>query len=210
MRETADLWIYERQAAAEGFTAVCGVDEAGAGPLMGPVYAAAVILPEDCDLPELNDSKRLTEKKREELFPLIKERAIAWSVARVEASEIDATDILSARMKAMQLAIDGLSVTPELALIDGNRDKGRSAAVTAAHRCIVGGDGRSASIAAASVLAKVSRDRYVTEVLDRAYPQYQFARHKGYGTALHYELLDRFGPCPEHRRSFLKKWEAQR
>ena len=210
MRETADLWIYERQAAAEGFTAVCGVDEAGAGPLMGPVYAAAVILPEDCDLPELNDSKRLTEKKREELFPLIKERAIAWSVARVEASEIDATDILSARMKAMQLAIDGLPVTPELALIDGNRDKGRSAAVTAAHRCIVGGDGRSASIAAASVLAKVSRDRYVTEVLDRAYPQYQFAKHKGYGTALHYELLDRFGPCPEHRRSFLKKWEAQR
>ncbi len=210
MRETADLWIYERQAAAEGFTAVCGVDEAGAGPLMGPVYAAAVILPEDCDLPELNDSKRLTEKKREELFPLIKERAIAWSVARVEASEIDATDILSARMKAMQLAIDGLPVTPELALIDGNRDKGRSAAVTAAHRCIVGGDGRSASIAAASVLAKVSRDHYVTEVLDREYPQYQFARHKGYGTALHYELLDRFGPCPEHRRSFLKKWEAQR
>lgn len=210
MRETTDLWIYERQAAAEGFTAVCGVDEAGAGPLMGPVYAAAVILPEDCDLPELNDSKRLTEKKREELFPLIKERAIAWSVARVEASEIDATDILSARMKAMQLAIDGLPVTPELALIDGNRDKGRSAAVTAAHRCIVGGDGRSASIAAASVLAKVSRDHYVTEVLDRAYPQYQFARHKGYGTALHYELLDRFGPCPEHRRSFLKKWEAQR
>ena len=210
MRETADLWIYERQAAAEGFTAVCGVDEAGAGPLMGPVYAAAVILPKDCDLPELNDSKRLTEKKREELFPLIKERAIAWSVARVEASEIDATDILSARMKAMQLAIDGLSVTPELALIDGNRDKGRSAAVTAAHRCIVGGDGRSASIAAASVLAKVSRDHYVTEVLDREYPQYQFARHKGYGTALHYELLDRFGPCPEHRRSFLKKWEAQR
>ena len=210
MRETADLWIYERQAAAEGFTAVCGVDEAGAGPLMGPVYAAAVILPKDCDLPELNDSKRLTEKKREELFPLIKERAIAWSVARVEASEIDETDILSARMKAMQLAIDGLSVTPELALIDGNRDKGRSAAVTAAHRCIVGGDGRSASIAAASVLAKVSRDHYVTEVLDREYPQYQFARHKGYGTALHYELLDRFGPCPEHRRSFLKKWEAQR
>ena len=210
MRETPELWTYERQAAAEGFAAVCGVDEAGAGPLMGPVYAAAVILPEDCDLPELNDSKRLTEKKREELFPLIKERAIAWSVARVEASEIDATDILSARMKAMQLAIDGLPVTPELALIDGNRDKGRSAAVTAAHRCIVGGDGRSASIAAASVLAKVSRDHYVTEVLDREYPQYQFARHKGYGTALHYELLDRFGPCPEHRRSFLKKWEAQR
>lgn len=210
MRETADLWTYERQAAAEGFTAVCGVDEAGAGPLMGPVYAAAVILPEDCDLPELNDSKKLTEKKREKLFPLIKERAIAWSVARVEASEIDATDILSARMRAMQLAIDGLAVTPDLALLDGNRDKGRSAAVTTAHRCIVGGDGKSASIAAASVLAKVSRDHYVTEVLDREYPQYQFARHKGYGTALHYEMLDRFGPCPEHRWSFLKKWEERR
>ena len=210
MRETADLWVYEREARAQGYAAVCGVDEAGAGPLMGPVYAAAEILPEDCGLPELNDSKKLTEKKREKLFPLIKERAIAWFVARVEASEIDATDILSARMKVMQLAMDGLAVTPELALIDGNRDKGRSAAITTAHRCIVGGDGKSASIAAASVLAKVSRDRYVTEVLDKAYPQYQFARHKGYGTKLHYEMLDKYGPCSEHRRSFLKKWEAKR
>lgn len=210
MRETADLWAYEREAREQGYTAVCGVDEAGAGPLMGPVYAAAVILPEDYDLPELNDSKKLTEKKREMLFPLIKERAIAWSVAWVEASEIDATDILSARMKAMQMAIDGLSVTSDMALIDGNRDKGHSAAISTAHRCIVGGDGKSASIAAASVLAKVSRDHYVTEVLDKAYPQYQFARHKGYGTKLHYEMLDKYGPCPEHRRSFLKKWEAKR
>ena len=169
-----------------------------------------MILPEDCDLPELNDSKKLTEKKREKLFPLIQEQAVAWSVARVEASEIDERDILSARMKAMQLAIDGLSVTPDLALIDGNRDKGHSAAITTVHRCIVGGDGISASIAAASVLAKVSRDRYVTEILDKAYPQYQFARHKGYGTKLHYEMLDKYGPCPEHRRSFLKKWEAKR
>ena len=201
---------YEDKARAAGFSSVCGVDEAGAGPLMGPVYAAAVILPEDCDLPELNDSKKLTEKKREKLFPLIQEQAIAWSVARVEASEIDETDILSARMKAMQLAIDGLSVTPDLALIDGNRDKGHSAAITTVHRCIVGGDGISASIAAASVLAKVSRDRYVTEILGKAYPQYQFARHKGYGTKLHYEMLDKYGPCPEHRKSFLKKWEAKR
>ena len=210
MRETADLWVYEREARTQGYTAVCGVDEAGAGPLMGPVYAAAVILPEDCGLPELNDSKKLTEKQRERLFPLIKERAIAWSVARVEAPEIDATDILSARMTAMQMAMDGLAVTPELALIDGNRDKGRSATITTPHRCIVGGDGRSASIAAASILAKVSRDRYVTEVLDRAYPQYRFAKHKGYGTKLHYQMLDQYGPCPEHRRSFLKRWEERR
>ena len=210
MRETAELWLYERQAAAEGFAAVCGVDEAGAGPLMGPVYAAAVILPEGCDLPELNDSKKLTEKKREKLFPLIQEQAVAWSVARVEASEIDETDILSARMKAMQLAIDELSMKPDMALIDGNRDHGQHATITVPHRCIVEGDGHSASIAAASILAKVSRDRYVTDVLDREYPQYQFARHKGYGTKLHYAMLDEYGPCPEHRMTFLKKWEARR
>ena len=196
------MWEIEDGFFSGGVGTICGVDEAGRGPLAGPVYAAAVILPEDCGLPQLNDSKKLTEKKREKLFPLIKERAIAWFVARVEASEIDATDILSARMKVMQLAMDGLAVTPELALIDGNRDKGRSAAITTAHRCIVGGE--------ASVLAKVSRDRYVTEVLDKAYPQYQFARHKGYGTKLHYEMLDKYGPCPEHRRSFLKKWEEKR
>jgi len=131
-------------------------------------------------------------------------------VASVSAAEIDATDILSARMKAMQLAIDGLSAKPDFALIDGNRDHGKHAAITLSHRCIIGGDGRSASIAAASILAKVSRDRYVTDVLDREYPQYQFAKHKGYATKLHYAMLDQYGPCPEHRRSFLKKWEAQR
>lgn len=200
----------EKAAMARGCAAVCGCDEAGAGPLMGPVYAAAVILPVDCRIPGLDDSKKLTEKKREALFDVICQQAAAWAVASVSAEEIDATDILSARMKAMQLAIDGLAVTPDLALLDGNRDCGRSAAVTTAHRCIVGGDGKSASIAAASVLAKVSRDRYVTEVLDKAYPQYQFARHKGYGTRLHYEMLDAYGPCPEHRRSFLKKWEEKR
>ena len=210
MRETAELWVYEREAREQGFTAVCGVDEAGAGPLMGPVYAAAVILPEDCGLPELNDSKKLTEKKREKLFPLIKERAIAWSVARVEASEIDETDILSARMKAMQLAIDALAIPADYALIDGNRDHGRSSAITTPHETVVGGDGRSASIAAASVLAKVSRDRYVCRVLDPLYPQYQFAKHKGYGTKLHYAMLDRYGPCPEHRMSFLTKWKERR
>ena len=205
-----DLWTYEAEARAAGFSLICGVDEAGAGPLMGPVYAAAVILPEQFDLPGLNDSKKLTEKKREALFPLIQQQAVAWAVASVSAREIDETDILSARMKAMQMAIDGLSVTSDMALIDGNRDKGHSAAISTAHRCIVGGDGKSASIAAASVLAKVSRDHYVTEALDKAYPQYQFAKHKGYGTKLHYEMLDKYGPCPEHRRSFLKKWEAKR
>lgn len=205
-----DLWTYENEARAAGLSLICGVDEAGAGPLMGPVYAAAVILPEGCELPGLNDSKRLTAKKRETLFPLIQEQALAWSVASVSAREIDETDILSARMKAMQLAIDGLSLRPDMAFIDGNRDHGRCAAVTAPHRCIVKGDSLSASIAAASVLAKVSRDRYVIDVLDREYPQYHFARHKGYGTALHRAMLDAYGPCPEHRLTFLKKWRQGR
>ena len=200
-----DLWTYEAEARAAGFSLICGVDEAGAGPLMGPVYAAAVILPENCDLPGLNDSKKLTEKKREALFPLIQEQALAWSVASVSAREIDDTDILSARMKAMQLAIDGLSLKPDLALIDGNRDRGRCAAILTPHRCIISGDSLSASIAAASVLAKVSRDRCVTDVLDKEYPQYRFAQHKGYGTALHRAMLDQYGPCPEHRLTFLKK-----
>lgn len=202
--------IYEQQAHEQGFALVCGVDEAGAGPLMGPLYAAAVILPEQFDLPGLNDSKKLTEKKREALFPLIQQRAVAWAMASVSAREIDETDILSARMRAMQLAIDGLSVRPELALIDGNRDHGRTAAIVTPHRCIVDGDALSASIAAASILAKVSRDRYVCDVLDKQYPEYQFARHKGYGTKLHYEMLDQYGVCPEHRISFLKSWFARK
>ena len=201
---------YEDKARSAGFSSVCGVDEAGAGPLMGPVYAAAVILPRECVIDGLNDSKKLTEKKREALYSVITETALAWSVASVSAAEIDATDILSARMKAMQLAIDGLSLKPDVALIDGNRDHGKHAAITTPHRCIVGGDGHSASIAAASILAKVSRDRYVADALDREYPQYQFAKHKGYGTKLHYAMLDEYGPCPEHRMTFLKKWEARR
>ena len=201
---------YEREAWSQGFRTVCGVDEAGAGPLMGPVYAAAVILPRECVIEGLNDSKKLTDKKRESLYEVITATALAWSVASVSAAEIDATDILSARMKAMQSAIDGLAVKPDMALIDGNRDRGKHAAITTPHRCIVGGDGCSASVAAASILAKVSRDRYVTEVLDKRYPQYQFAKHKGYGTKLHYAMLDQYGPCPEHRLTFLKKWEAGR
>ena len=199
-----DLWALERACREEGYSPVCGCDEAGAGPLAGPVYAAAVILPFGAELPGLNDSKKLTEKKREALFPVIREQAVAWAVARVEAAEIDETDILSARMKAMQLAIDRLTPAPDFALIDGNRDHGRSAAVTTPHRMIVKGDSLSASIAAASILAKVSRDRYMKEIAAQ-YPQYEFDRHKGYGTKRHYELLRQYGPSPVHRRTFLKK-----
>ena len=206
---SVDLY-FEEKARAAGFSAVCGVDEAGAGPLMGPVYAAAVILPADCVIEGLDDSKKLTEKKREALFPVIFEKAVACAVASVDASEIDASDILSARMKAMQLAIDALEVPADYALIDGNRDHGASAKITTPHETVIGGDGVSLSIAAASVLAKVSRDSYVVEVLDPQYPEYQFARHKGYGTKLHYEMLDRYGPSPVHRKTFLKKWEARR
>lgn len=204
------MWTYEREQWKNGVQTVCGVDEAGAGPLMGPVYAAAVILPRELDIPGLNDSKKLTEKKREALYEIITAQAAAWSVARVEAAEIDKMDILNARMLAMQKALDGLPLRPDLALIDGNRDHGSRYAIEIPHRLIVGGDGKSASIAAASILAKVSRDRYVSTELDAKYPQYQFAKHKGYGTKLHYEMLDQYGPCPEHRRTFLKKWEAKR
>ena len=199
-----DFWQYEKEAAAEGHIFVCGCDEAGAGPLAGPVYAAAVILPLGEDIPGLDDSKKLTEKKRETLFPVIQEKALAWSVAWVDAEEIDATDILSARMRAMQRAIDGLTRKADFALIDGNRDRGRSAAIITPHRCLVKGDSLSASIAAASILAKVSRDRYMVEMAEK-YPEYRFDQHKGYGTRLHYELLAQHGPSPIHRKTFLKK-----
>ena len=162
-----DLWTYEREQWDSGFSTICGVDEAGAGPLAGPVYAAAVILPREAEIPGLNDSKKLTEKKREALYDLITAQAAAYSVAFVSAAEIDEIDILNARMLAMQRAVDGLAVRPDLCLIDGNRDHGSSVAITVPHLCIVGGDGRSASIAAASILAKVSRDRYVSTELER-------------------------------------------
>lgn len=206
----SELWTYEREAWAEGYATVCGVDEAGAGPLMGPVYAAAVILPRECEIEGLNDSKKLTEKKREALFDIIINTAIAYGIARIEAAEIDATDILSARMKAMHLAVEALGQPIDMALIDGNRDKGKSFTITEPHRLLVKGDSKSSSIAAASILAKVSRDRYVVDVLDKQYPEYQFAKHKGYGTALHKELYLKYGPCPEHRLTFLKNWEAER
>ena len=198
-----NLWNYEREQWNSGLTALCGVDEAGAGPLAGPVYAAAVILPREIVFPGLNDSKKLTAKKRDVLFDQITATAEAYSIAFVTAEEIDSLDILNARMLAMNRAIEGLSIRPDLCLIDGNRDHGSSVSITAPHMCLVGGDGKSASIAAASILAKVSRDHWMVRAAEE-YPQYQFDRHKGYGTKLHYELLRQYGPSPIHRRSFLK------
>ncbi len=203
------MWEYEEACWAEGHALVCGADEAGAGPLAGPVYAGAVILPRYIELPWLNDSKQVTPKRRDVLFEEIKAAAVAWAVASVSAEEIDRTDILSARMKAIELAIRALEPQADFALIDGNRDKGRTAAVTVSHRLIIKGDSLSASVAAASILAKVSRDRYMEEMALQ-YPQYQFEKHKGYGTSLHYAMLDQFGPSPIHRRTFLKKWEANK
>ena len=199
-----DFYQYEREAQAAGYAWVCGVDEAGAGPLAGPVYAGAVILPLGLKLPYLNDSKKVTPRRRDLLFDLIREQAVSYSVAWAEAEEIDQLDILNCRMLAMQRAIDGLEPAPQLVLVDGNRDHGSRCAITAPHELVVKGDSHSASIAAASILAKVSRDRYMEEMAS-AYPQYAFDKHKGYPTKLHYELLREYGPCPIHRRSFLKK-----
>lgn len=198
------VWTYEKSALANGHQMICGCDEAGAGPLAGRVYAAAVILPLGLELPYLNDSKKVTPKRREKLFDQIKEQAVAWSVAWAEPVEIDELDILNCRMLAMQRAIDELEPAADYALIDGNRDHGSRCAITTPHETIIEGDSKSASISAASILAKVSRDRYMEEMAD-LYPQYEFAKHKGYPTKRHYELLRQFGPCPIHRRSFLKK-----
>ena len=193
-----DLWEIERELHAEGVGLICGVDEAGRGPLAGPVCAAAVILPPETELPGLNDSKKLSEKKREQLFPEIQQIALAWSVAFASVEEIEERNILGATMLAMNRAIAGLSLTPDLALIDGNRNK----EIEVPSRCVVHGDARCASIAAASILAKVSRDHLMLE-LAREYPQYGFEKHKGYGTRAHYAALREYGPCPAHRPSFL-------
>lgn len=203
--EHIDLYQWDAQIRAQaGIEYLAGVDEAGAGPLAGRVYAAAVILPQGVELPYLNDSKKVTPRRRELLFDLIREQAVSYSVAWAEAEEIDQLDILNCRMLAMQRAIDGLEPAPQLVLVDGNRDHGSRCAITTPHELVVKGDAHSASIAAASILAKVSRDRYMEEMA-QAYPQYAFDKHKGYPTKLHYELLREYGPCPIHRRSFLKK-----
>ena len=199
-----NMWEVESLYREKGYLAICGADEAGAGPLAGPVYAAAVLLPFGLDLPGVDDSKKLTEKKREALFPVIQQAAISWAVTSISPQEIDATDILKARLKAMDLAIQQLAPPADFALIDGNRDKG----ITLPHATVVKGDSRSLNIAAASILAKVSRDRHMLE-LDALYPQYGFARHKGYPTKAHYEAIRRFGPSPVHRVTFLKKFYAR-
>lgn len=198
--EQPDLWAIETERFAQGIQTICGVDEAGAGPLAGRVYAGAVILPKGWTHPWLGDSKKVTEKRREVLYDLIRDEAVAWSIAWAEAEEIDVLNILNARMLAMQRAMDGLSVSPDLALIDGNRANG----ITTPNETVVKGDGKSASIAAASILAKVARDHYMIEMAER-YPQYAFEKHKGYPTKLHYERLREYGPCPIHRKTFLKK-----
>ncbi len=198
------MWEVESLYREKGYLAICGADEAGAGPLAGPVYAAAVLLPFGVELPGVDDSKKLTEKRREALFPIIQEAAIAWAVTSISPEEIDETDILKARLKAMDLAVAQLEPRPDFALIDGNRDKG----IEYPHAAVVGGDGKSLNIAAASILAKVSRDRFMVE-MDKLYPQYGFAKHKGYPTKAHYAALREYGPCPIHRRSFLKKFYAQ-
>ena len=200
MAERPDLWQLESDLHAQGYGTLCGVDEAGAGPLAGRVYAAAVILPQGWDHPYLNDSKRVTPRRRDLLYEAITQEALAWSVAWAEPEEIDAINILQARMLAMERAIQGLSIPPDLALIDGNRSQD----ITAPNQTVVKGDSKSASIASASILAKVCRDRHMME-MDRQYPQYGFAQHKGYPTKLHYERLRQYGPCPIHRKTFLKK-----
>ena len=195
-----DMFYFESQLKEKGFHFICGVDEAGRGPLAGPVCAAAVILPDNVNIPGLNDSKKLSDKRRREMYPLIKEQAIAYSIAYASEEEIDSINILQATFLAMQRAIDGLHPKADFALIDGNRKKEFGLPV----ETIVGGDGLSASIAAASILAKVSRDDYMLE-LAKQYPQYNFDVHKGYGTKVHYEALAQFGPSKVHRMSFLKK-----
>ena len=202
--EAPDLWLYEHEAAREGFACICGVDEAGRGPLAGPVCAAAVILPPDIQIEGLNDSKKLTDKKRRALYDVIVEQAVSYGIAFADEQEIDEINILQATFLAMRRAFETLTVTPDIALIDGNRAPGLSCR----ERTVVHGDALSASIAAASILAKVTRDRLMEEY-DAQYPQYGFAVHKGYGTQRHYAALREFGACPIHRQSFLRKFYGE-
>ena len=200
-----NMWEIEDSFYGEGVKIICGVDEAGRGPLAGPVCAAAVILPSHLEIPGLTDSKKLTDKKRRELFPVIQEQAVAWGIGWASEKEIDEINILQATFLAMQRALDQLSVKPELALIDGNRQKDFGLPV----KTVVKGDSLSMNIAAASILAKVSRDDYMIQLAE-TYPQYQFEVHKGYGTKAHYAALTEHGASPAHRMSFLKKFYGEK
>ena len=200
-----NLWEIEKTWADRGFHAICGIDEAGRGPLAGPVCAAAVILPEGLEIPGLNDSKKLTDKKRRELFPIIEERALAYGIGWASQEEIDDINILQATFLAMSRAVEQLNIRPDLALVDGNRAPTLDLPV----EMVVKGDSLSASIAAASVLAKVSRDDVMLRMA-KEYPGYGFEVHKGYGTKAHYEALRTFGPSPIHRRTFLKKFYGEK
>ena len=195
-----DLWKLENEIYDSGVSLICGVDEAGRGPLAGPVCAAAVILPRNIEIVGLNDSKKLSEKSREKLYDEICEKAMSFGIAFASVEEIEELNILNAAMLAMNRAIAQLEPQPELALIDGNR----SSAIEINSRCVIKGDAKCADIAAASILAKVTRDRYMLDMAGK-YPEYHFERHKGYGTKLHYEALREYGPCEIHRPSFLRK-----
>lgn len=200
-----DMWNIEQTHFDRGIKTICGVDEAGRGPLAGPVCAAAVILPPNVDIPGLNDSKKLSDKKRRELYPIIKECALAYGIAFADHKEIDEINILQATYLAMERAIGQLSIKPDLALIDGNRAKDFGIPV----ETVVHGDSLSASIAAASVLAKVTRDDYMLKMAEK-YPGYDFEIHKGYGTKAHYAALTEKGPSPIHRMTFLKKFYGEK
>ena len=200
-----NMWEIEDSFRARGYNVICGVDEAGRGPLAGPVCAAAVILPEHIEIPGLTDSKKLSDKKRRELFPIIKEQAIAYGIGLASEREIDEINILQATFLAMQRAIDQLEGKADLALIDGNREKDFGLPV----KTVVKGDSLSASIAAASILAKVTRDDIMTELAE-TYPRYGFEIHKGYGTKAHYAALTEHGPSPIHRMTFLKKFYGEK
>ncbi|MDY3929541.1 MAG: ribonuclease HII [Clostridia bacterium] len=191
---------YEEEKRQEGYINIAGVDEAGRGPLAGPVFAACVILPEDCEIIGINDSKKLSEKKREELFDEITEKAVDYSIASVDERVIDEINILNATYEAMNKAVDNMTVKPDFVLIDGNSIKN----MKTPHKTVVKGDTKSISIAAASILAKVSRDRFICDAA-KQYPQYGFEKHKGYGTKIHTEAVLKYGPCPLHRKTFLKK-----
>lgn len=194
-------WLeYENAALNSGFEIVCGIDEAGRGPLAGPVYAAAVILPKGHIVEGVNDSKKISEKKRDLLFDKIIDECVCYSIGIASEQEIDEINILQATFLAMRRAVEGLEIKPDIALVDGNKKPG----LDIAEQTIVKGDSKSANIAAASIIAKVSRDRYMLEMAEK-YPEYQFEKHKGYGTKLHYEMLEKYGISPIHRKTFLKK-----